>query len=43
VGEHVGDFWDRIGNVNETNTQFKIVELSGRKYISQYLSVLTTI
>jgi hypothetical protein len=24
VGEHVGDFWDSIGNVNEINTQFKI-------------------
>jgi hypothetical protein len=23
VGEHVGDFWDSIGNVNEINTQFK--------------------
>jgi hypothetical protein len=22
VGEHVGDFWDNIGNVNEINTQF---------------------
>jgi hypothetical protein len=22
VGEHVGDFWDIIGNVNEINTQF---------------------
>jgi hypothetical protein len=21
VGEHVGDFWDSIGNVNEINTQ----------------------
>jgi hypothetical protein len=21
VGEHVGDFWDNIGNVNEINTQ----------------------
>jgi hypothetical protein len=20
VGEHVGDFWDSIGNVNEINT-----------------------
>jgi hypothetical protein len=26
VGEHVGDFWDSIGNVNEINTQFKKVE-----------------
>jgi hypothetical protein len=24
VGEHVGDFWDSIGNVIEINTQFKI-------------------
>jgi hypothetical protein len=23
VVEHVGDFWDCIGNVNEINTQFK--------------------
>jgi hypothetical protein len=23
VGEHVGDFWVSIGNVNEINTQFK--------------------
>jgi hypothetical protein len=23
VGEHVGGFWDSIGNVNEINTQFK--------------------
>jgi hypothetical protein len=23
VGEHVGDFWDSIGNVKEINTQFK--------------------
>jgi hypothetical protein len=23
VGEHVGDFWDSTGNVNEINTQFK--------------------
>jgi hypothetical protein len=23
VGEHVGDFWDSIGNVNEINNQFK--------------------
>jgi hypothetical protein len=23
VGEHVGDFWDSIGNVNEINTQKK--------------------
>jgi hypothetical protein len=23
VGEHVGNFWDSIGNVNEINTQFK--------------------
>jgi hypothetical protein len=23
VGEHVGDFWDSIGNVNEINAQFK--------------------
>jgi hypothetical protein len=23
VGEHVGDFWDSIGNVNEINTQYK--------------------
>jgi hypothetical protein len=23
VGEHVGDFWDSIGNVNEINTQLK--------------------
>jgi hypothetical protein len=21
VGEHVGDFWDSIGNINEINTQ----------------------
>jgi hypothetical protein len=21
VGEHVGEFWDSIGNVNEINTQ----------------------
>jgi hypothetical protein len=23
VGEHVGNFWDSIGNVNEINTQLK--------------------
>jgi hypothetical protein len=23
VGEHVGEFWASIGNVNEINTQFK--------------------
>jgi hypothetical protein len=23
VGEHVWDFWDSIGNVNEINTQLK--------------------
>jgi hypothetical protein len=23
VGEHVGDFWDSIGNVNEINNQLK--------------------
>jgi hypothetical protein len=23
VGEHMGDFWDSIGNVNEINTQLK--------------------
>jgi hypothetical protein len=23
VGECVGDFWDRIGNANEINTQLK--------------------
>jgi hypothetical protein len=23
AGEHVGDFWDSIGNVNEINTQLK--------------------
>jgi hypothetical protein len=23
VGEHVGDFWDSIGNVIEINTQLK--------------------
>jgi hypothetical protein len=23
VGEHVGDFWDRTGNVNEINTKKK--------------------
>ena len=23
VWEHVGDFWDSIGNVNEINTQLK--------------------
>jgi hypothetical protein len=22
-GEHVGDFWDSIGNVNKISTQFK--------------------
>ena len=25
VGERVGDFWDSIGNVNEINTQLKII------------------
>jgi hypothetical protein len=30
VGEHVGDFWDSIGNVNEINTQFK--KMFFRKY-----------
>jgi hypothetical protein len=29
-GEHVGDFWDSIGNVNEINTQLK-KEFSGKK------------
>jgi hypothetical protein len=28
VGEWVGDFWDSIGNVNETNTQLKEKENS---------------
>jgi hypothetical protein len=23
VQEHVGDFWESIGNLNEINTQFK--------------------
>jgi hypothetical protein len=23
VGEHVGNFWDSIGNINEINTQLK--------------------
>jgi hypothetical protein len=23
VGEHVGDFWDSIGNINEIKTQLK--------------------
>jgi hypothetical protein len=23
VGEHLGDFWDSIGNVNEINSQLK--------------------
>jgi hypothetical protein len=27
VGEHVGDFWDSIGNVNEINTPQKALEL----------------
>ena len=27
VGEHVGNFWDSIGNVNEINTQFKKKEV----------------
>jgi hypothetical protein len=31
VGEHVGDFWDSIGNVNEINTQLKIQEKKKRK------------
>jgi hypothetical protein len=26
VVEHVGDFWDSIGNVNEINTQFKKIK-----------------
>jgi hypothetical protein len=30
VGEHVGDFWDSIGNVNEINTQLK-----KRKYVTK--------
>jgi hypothetical protein len=29
VGEHVGDFWDSIGNVNEINTQLKEKEKKG--------------
>ena len=28
VGEHVGNFWDRIGNVNEINTQINKKVLS---------------
>jgi hypothetical protein len=27
MGEHVGDFWDSIGNVNEINTQLKKEEI----------------
>jgi hypothetical protein len=36
VGEHVGDFCDSIGNVNEINTQFKkklLLTLKKRKKI----------
>jgi hypothetical protein len=28
VGEHVGNFWDRIGNVNKINTQINKKVLS---------------
>jgi hypothetical protein len=31
VGDHVGDFWDSIGNVNEINTQFKKKEKNKKK------------
>jgi hypothetical protein len=33
VGEHVGNFWDSIGNVNEINTQFKKCCREKGKYI----------
>jgi hypothetical protein len=29
VGESVGDFWDSIGNVKETNIQLKKKEMLG--------------
>jgi hypothetical protein len=39
VGEHVGDFWDSIGNVNEINTQKKKKkqkgELQGRVEVGE--------
>jgi hypothetical protein len=31
VGEHVGDFWDSIGNVNEIHTQFKKKKKTAKK------------
>jgi hypothetical protein len=31
VGEHVGDFWDSIGNVNEINTQLKNIKKTIKK------------
>jgi hypothetical protein len=31
VGEHVEDFWDSIGNVNEINTQLKKGRQPGSK------------
>jgi Sec-independent protein translocase protein TatA len=31
VGEHVGDFWDSIGNVNEINTSKKRKQKSKQK------------
>ena len=40
VGEHVGNFWDRIGNVKEINTQFfkkrfSLLKLTGSDGIFQ--------
>jgi hypothetical protein len=38
VGEHVGDFWDSIGNVNEINTQFKKNLETKKKKVRERLS-----
>jgi hypothetical protein len=32
VGEHVEDFWNSIGNVNEINTQIKKKRKHGNTY-----------
>jgi hypothetical protein len=37
VGEHVGDFWDSIGNVNEINTQLKNDEFM--KFLGKWIEL----
>jgi hypothetical protein len=37
VGEHVGDFWDSIGNVKEINTQLKKRKIQKLKKKKEFL------